>query len=82
MWLARTAHPRQRGYRPGVPELVELTTQLRTAWLTPDGFAAWIHRLRQESDTTSPPAEGRVHCTYRWIVEGDTVSPPSPGATG
>ncbi len=38
-----------------------------------DGFAAWIARLRREADTSVPPAPGRVHCTYWWIVEGDTV---------
>ena len=37
------------------------------------GFAGWVQRLRQESDTAVPPAAGRVHCTYWWIVEGDTV---------
>jgi predicted acetyltransferase len=40
---------------------------------TPDGSAVWVQRLRQESDTTLPPAEGRGHCTYWWFVEGDTV---------
>jgi predicted acetyltransferase len=40
---------------------------------SPDGFAAWVGRLRRESDTTVPPAAGRVHCTYWWIVEADTV---------
>jgi predicted acetyltransferase len=40
---------------------------------SPDGFAAWVGRLRRESDTTVPSAAGRVHCTYWWIVEGDTV---------
>jgi predicted acetyltransferase len=37
------------------------------------GFAAWIARLTREADPAQPTAEGRVHCTYRWIVEGDTV---------
>ncbi|MCZ2821455.1 GNAT family N-acetyltransferase [Modestobacter sp. VKM Ac-2977] len=40
---------------------------------TPEGFAAWVERLREESDPERPIAEGRVHCTYWWIVEGDTV---------
>lgn len=40
---------------------------------SPEGFAAWIARLRREADTTVPPAVGRVHCTYWWIVEEDTV---------
>ncbi|WP_206330647.1 GNAT family N-acetyltransferase [Modestobacter sp. KNN46-3] len=40
---------------------------------TPEGFAAWVQRLRAESDPGRPIAEGRVHCTYWWIVEGDTV---------
>jgi predicted acetyltransferase len=40
---------------------------------SPDGFATWVARLRRESDTTAPPAAGRVHCTYWWIVEGEVV---------
>jgi predicted acetyltransferase len=40
---------------------------------SPDGFATWVGRLRREADTTAPPAPGRVHCTYWWIVEGNTV---------
>jgi len=40
---------------------------------SPDGFGAWIARLRREADTTVPPAAGRVHCTYWWIVEEDKV---------
>ncbi len=80
-----------------MPDLIEPTTRLHTAWLashddwgpgthedgaglhpeddveTPDGFAAWVRRLRQESDTTVAPAAGRVHTTYWWIVEGDAV---------
>ncbi|WP_076467416.1 GNAT family N-acetyltransferase [Micromonospora avicenniae] len=38
-----------------------------------DGFAAWVARLTEESDPTKPLDAGRVHCTYRWIVEGDQV---------
>ena len=40
---------------------------------TQDGFAAWVRRLLQESDTTVPPAAGRVHSTYWWILEGDSL---------
>jgi predicted acetyltransferase len=40
---------------------------------SPAGFATWVGRLRREADTSVPPAAGRVHCTYRWIVEGDVV---------
>lgn len=83
---------------PGtMPELVEPTTRLRTAWLaahhewgpgthedgfglhaddevdTPEGFAAWVHRLRRQADTAVTPAPGRGHCSYWWIVEQDTV---------
>ncbi len=36
---------------------------------TPAGFAAWIERLRRESDVAIPPAAGRVHASYWWIVE-------------
>ncbi len=38
-----------------------------------EGFAAWVARLTREADPAAPVADGRVHCTYRWIVEGDTV---------
>jgi predicted acetyltransferase len=37
------------------------------------GFAAWVARLTDQSDRTRPVEAGRVHCTYRWIVEGDRV---------
>lgn len=37
-----------------------------------EGFAVWVERLRQQSDPTIPPAEGRVPADYWWIVEGDT----------
>ena len=80
-----------------MPELVEPTTHLHTAWLaarddwgpgihedgfglgaeddveTDDGFAAWVHRLRPETDAALPPAPGQVRGTCWWIVEGDAV---------
>jgi predicted acetyltransferase len=34
-----------------------------------EGFAAWVQRLTRQSDESVPPAEGRVHATYWWIVE-------------
>jgi predicted acetyltransferase len=40
---------------------------------SPAGFAAWVARLAEESDPAKPLGAGRVHCTYRWIVEGDRV---------
>ena len=40
---------------------------------SPDGFAAWVSRLADESDPARPLAAGQVRCTYRWIVEGDRV---------
>jgi predicted acetyltransferase len=40
---------------------------------SPEGFAAWVGRLRRQADTTAPPDAGWVHCTYWWIVEGDAV---------
>ena len=40
---------------------------------SPAGFAAWVARLADESDPAKPLDAGRVHCTYRWIVEGDRV---------
>ncbi|MET9799781.1 GNAT family N-acetyltransferase [Streptomyces sp. NPDC006368] len=39
---------------------------------SPEGFAAWVERLRRCEDHTIPPEEGRVHTTYWWIAEGDT----------
>lgn len=38
-----------------------------------EGFAAFVDRLTRQADPARPVAEGRVHCTYRWIAEGDTV---------
>jgi predicted acetyltransferase len=40
---------------------------------SPDGFAAWVRRLTARADTSSPAPAGRVHCTYRWIVEDGEV---------
>ena len=40
---------------------------------SPTGFAAWVARLADQSDPAKPVEAGRVHCTYRWIVEGDQV---------
>lgn len=39
---------------------------------SPAGFAAWVARLTDQSDPAKP-LDGRVRCTYRWIVEGDEV---------
>jgi predicted acetyltransferase len=40
---------------------------------SPAGFAAWVRRLNAEGDPATPVPEGRVHCTYRWVVDGGTV---------
>ncbi|MEV1286511.1 GNAT family N-acetyltransferase [Micromonospora sp. NPDC049679] len=40
---------------------------------SPAGFATWVARLADETDPAKPLDGGRVHCTYRWIVEGDRV---------
>jgi len=37
------------------------------------GFAAWVARLTAQSDPAQAVAAGRVHCTYRWIVEDGRV---------
>jgi len=37
---------------------------------SPTGFAAWV-RLTAQADPAKPVDAGRVHCTYRWIVEDD-----------
>ncbi|MEJ5868011.1 GNAT family N-acetyltransferase [Pseudokineococcus sp. 5B2Z-1] len=39
---------------------------------TAAGFAAWTAHLRRCADTSIAPTPGRVHSTYRWIVEDDT----------
>ncbi|WP_329382418.1 GNAT family N-acetyltransferase [Streptomyces sp. NBC_01351] len=39
---------------------------------SPEGFAAWVEKLRGHSDRTRPVEQGRVHATYWWIAEGDT----------
>jgi predicted acetyltransferase len=36
---------------------------------TAEGFAAWIGRLVNQSDSTTPVPAGEAHCTYRWIVD-------------
>jgi predicted acetyltransferase len=37
------------------------------------GFAAWVARLTAQADPAQAVAAGRVHCTYRWIVEDGRV---------
>jgi len=37
------------------------------------GFAAWVARLTAQADRAKPVEAGRVHCTYRWIVEDGQV---------
>ncbi|GAB3410369.1 GNAT family N-acetyltransferase [Flindersiella endophytica] len=39
---------------------------------TAEGFAAWIERLRRQSDPAIPAEPGRVHATYWWVVEDGT----------
>ena len=39
--------------------------------VTAAGFAEWVASLRDQEDRVIPPADGWVHCTYRWIVEDD-----------
>ncbi|MEV6597587.1 GNAT family N-acetyltransferase [Actinoplanes sp. NPDC051346] len=38
-----------------------------------EGFAAFVGKLRRESDPAIPAAAGWVHCSYWWIVEDDEV---------
>jgi len=38
---------------------------------TPEGFTAWVHQLRRQSDPSIPVKAGRVQATYWWIVEDD-----------
>jgi predicted acetyltransferase len=37
------------------------------------GFRAWLARLDLQSDPATAPPPGKVHCTYRWIIEDDRV---------
>ncbi|GAA3540622.1 GNAT family N-acetyltransferase [Nonomuraea rosea] len=39
---------------------------------SPDGFAAWVVQLRQQSDRSLPVEEGCVHATHWWIADGET----------
>lgn len=40
---------------------------------SPDGFAAWLARLTDQSDPAKTTEIGRHACLYRWIVESDRV---------
>jgi predicted acetyltransferase len=40
---------------------------------TDEGFAAWVRRMRPESDATVPPTPGQVPGTCWWIVEEAAV---------
>ena len=40
---------------------------------SPAGFATWVAGLVAQEDTATPARAGRVHCTYRWIVENGQV---------
>ncbi|WP_110205031.1 GNAT family N-acetyltransferase [Nocardioides daejeonensis] len=39
--------------------------------LTESGYAAWVQGLLDEGDETLPPQEGRVKCSYFWIMDED-----------
>src|SRR2546423_57929 len=39
---------------------------------SPEDFASWVERLRQQSDRSLPVGPGRVHATHWWIVDGET----------
>ncbi|MFJ8577794.1 GNAT family N-acetyltransferase [Micromonospora sp. NPDC093277] len=40
---------------------------------SPEGFAAWVGRLRDGADESRPLPNGLVPALYWWIVEGDEV---------
>jgi predicted acetyltransferase len=40
---------------------------------SPAGFAALVERLGKFEDRTRALPAGKVHCTYRWIVENDRI---------
>ena len=40
---------------------------------SPEGFADWVGRLRQQSDDSAPVDDGRVHASYWWIVSDDVL---------
>lgn len=35
----------------------------------PAPFAEWVEHLRRQEDPRTPLPDGRVHATYRWLVE-------------
>jgi predicted acetyltransferase len=35
----------------------------------PEQFADWVDHLRRQDDPQTPLPQGRVHATYRWLVE-------------
>lgn len=37
------------------------------------GFAAWVRRLRDESEPGQIPGDEKTYTTYWWIVEGESV---------
>ena len=39
---------------------------------SPEAFAHWVERLRQQADHSIPVDPGRVHADYWWIVEDET----------
>jgi predicted acetyltransferase len=39
---------------------------------SPEGFAAWVRALRDQSDPAVPVPAGRVPASYWWIVEATT----------
>jgi predicted acetyltransferase len=65
-WLAARAEWDPGAHQPGSG--LHLDDQVDTE----AGFSAWIRRLSDEANTAIPPAEGRVHADYWWIVEDQT----------
>jgi predicted acetyltransferase len=39
---------------------------------SPEGFSAWVEKLRRRSDRSVLPEDGRVHAKHWWIVEDET----------
>jgi predicted acetyltransferase len=39
---------------------------------SPDGFTAWVTRLRGDADPSTPLPDALVHATTWWIVDDDT----------
>jgi len=50
--------------------------------LTESGAGVIIDALLVQADPAVPPAEGRVHCTYFWIIDDEAADEPGGDPAG